>query len=81
MQNKSVVNDDRSKGFLSLAVIKSLSIFSNLIQKSLPFIDIITQSFIDLFRVNNPQWLVVEPVFNVVFCASENSEELFVGLL
>jgi hypothetical protein len=42
VQNQSVINDNRAKIFFSLAVIKSLSVFSDFIQQSLPLVDIVT---------------------------------------
>ena len=42
IQDKSVINDNGTKVFFSLTVIESLSILSDLIQQSLPFIDVIS---------------------------------------
>ena len=42
IQDKSVINDNGTKVFFSLTVIESLSVLSDLIQQSLPFIDVIS---------------------------------------
>lgn len=42
IQDKSIINDNGTKVFFSLTVIESLSVLSDLIQQSLPFIDVIS---------------------------------------
>lgn len=42
IQDKSVINDNGTKVFFSLTVIESLSVLSDLIQQSLPFINVIS---------------------------------------
>lgn len=42
IQDKSVINNDGTKVFFSLTVIESLSVLSDLIQQSLPFINVIS---------------------------------------
>lgn len=81
VEDQSVVDNERSKALLSLAVIKSSSVLSNFIEEGLPAVDVITQSLINLLCVDDPQGFVVEPYLQVVLCVLENIEDLAVGAL
>lgn len=47
VKDKSVVNYDGTKILLSLTIVKGLPILSDLVQKCLPLINIITQFLVD----------------------------------
>ena len=79
VENQSVIDDKRSKALLSLTVIESSPVFSDLIEESLPAVDIITQPLINFLGINHPQCLIVEPNLQVVFSVLENVEDLTVS--
>ena len=55
VEHKSVVDNNRSKVSFSLAIVESFPILSDLVEEVLPESNIISQLFINFFRVNHPK--------------------------
>lgn len=57
----SIVNDNRSKLFPCLCIVKGATRFADLDQQCLPLGEVLSQTVVDVLSLHVPQTLVLQP--------------------
>jgi hypothetical protein len=81
VQDESIVNDNWTEVLFSLTIIESLSVLSDFVEQSLPFVNVIPQLIVNLFRVDDPQGFIIEPYLYVFLGILEHRENFLISYL